>query len=489
MKGTGQAPRRAAIYTRKSTSAGLERDFNSLDAQREACESYAKSQGWKIVGTYDDGGFTGANIDRPAFQRLLADIEAGQIDVVVVYKVDRLSRSLLDFARVMERFSKAGTAFVSVTQHFSTADAMGRLTLNMLMSFAEYEREMIADRTRDKIVAARRKGKWTGGTVPIGYYVIDRKLVKNAPEAIVIKEVFDLYEAHGSVLDVLRELRARDRARRKGQWTKDAVLRVLRNPLYAALIAAGGELCVAEHEPIVERAQFERVQALLAERRGPMLAAPSRNVAYLLRGLLQCGVCGAAMTPGGSRGYRYYRCVSRDKGGAQACTARPLPARAIETFVVERLRELATDRTCTAELASRMRRRFESDTQALSAERAALPPRIAKLASETQTLLATIADLPSRARRLAEKRLEAAALALETAEAQLATVEQKQAALKIADADAAWVAEALGDFGGLWELMTPDNRQRLVSALVENVEVNEPRNEIRVRLARLGEAA
>jgi site-specific DNA recombinase len=160
--------RRCAIYTRKSTSVGLEQDFNSFDAQREACAAYIKKQpGWSLVADlYDDGGFTGANIERPAFQRLLADIDAGKIDVVVVYKVDRLSRSLLDFAKLMERFSRSGASFVSVTQNFSTADAMGRLTLNMLMSFAEFEREMIGERTRDKIAAARRKGKWTGGPGP-----------------------------------------------------------------------------------------------------------------------------------------------------------------------------------------------------------------------------------------------------------------------------------------------------------------------------------
>ena len=163
---------RCAIYTRKSTSAGLDRDFNSLDAQREACESYIRSQAhlnWCIVPQpYDDGGFTGANLDRPAFQRLLADIDARRIDVIVVHRVDRLSRSLLDFAGVMGRFNEKGVAFVSVTQNFSTADAMGRLTLNMLMSFAEFEREMISERTRDKIAASRRRGKWTGGRLPYG---------------------------------------------------------------------------------------------------------------------------------------------------------------------------------------------------------------------------------------------------------------------------------------------------------------------------------
>ena len=214
--GAGQDIRRAAIYTRKSTAAGLEQDFNSLDAQREACEQYIRSRErdcWHLLpNAYEDGGFTGANINRPGFQRLLTDIEAGKIDVVVVYKVDRLSRSLLDFAQVMERFNRAGAAFVSVTQNFSTADAMGRLTLNMLMSFAEFEREMIAERTRDKIAASRRKGKWTGGSVPLGYQVLDKKLVVDEMEAVVVREVFDIYLEHGSALEVARILNERGRA-------------------------------------------------------------------------------------------------------------------------------------------------------------------------------------------------------------------------------------------------------------------------------------
>jgi DNA invertase Pin-like site-specific DNA recombinase len=483
-----RAGRRAAIYTRKSTSAGLDQDFNSLDAQRESCESYARSQGWTVVGSYDDGGFTGANIERPAFQRLLGDVDARKVDVVVVYKVDRLSRSLLDFARVMERLHAADAAFVSVTQNFSTADAMGRLTLNMLMSFAEFEREMIAERTRDKIVAARRKGKWTGGTVPIGYYAVDRKLVKNAPEAIVVREVFELYETHRSVLDVVRELEARGRKRRSGSWTKDAVLRVLKNPLYAGLIAGGGEIHAAEHEPIVTRAQFERVREALSK---PPIspAAAVRNPLYLLGGLLRCRSCGAMMTSGGSRGYRYYRCVTRDKKGARGCPSKPLAADAIEAFVVERLRQVAADESRIEELAERMRRRFEADARALSAERGALPAQIAKLSAEAQTLLRSVTKLTGKARRLAEERLQEVGGALEGAQTQLGALEGKLAAVEGARADAEWVREALGDFPSLWELMTPLNRQRLVTALVERIDVCERDGEIDLKLAALSEAA
>ena len=204
----GSETKRCAIYTRKSTTMGLEQEFNSLDAQRESGLAYIQRQtGWKVVDErYDDGGFTGANTDRPAFTRLLADVEAGKIDVIVVYKVDRLSRSLLDFVKMMERFTAAGVSFVSVTQNFSTADAMGRLTLNMLMSFAEFEREMIAERTRDKIAASRRKGKWTGGPVPFGYSVKDKKLLVNEVEAQIVREAFTLFLQHRQMAMVARTL-------------------------------------------------------------------------------------------------------------------------------------------------------------------------------------------------------------------------------------------------------------------------------------------
>ena len=427
MKREPPPTRRAAIYTRKSTSAGLERDFNSLDAQREACESYAKSQGWGVVGTYDDGGFTGANIERPAFQRLLSDIDAGKIDVVLVYKVDRLSRSLLDFARVMERFDARDVAFMSVTQNFSTADAIGKLTLNMLMSFAEFERQMIADRTRDKILAARRKGKWTGGMVPVGYDAVDRKLVKNAPEAHVVKEVFDLYEMHRSVLAVVRDLRARGRKRRSGEWTKDGVLRVLKNPLYAGLIAAGEELCKAEHEAIVSREQFERVGRMLGgqsavrrTRQEPRVpaprAAPLRSVrrGHDARGLAH---------------YRYYRCITRDKLGASACTSKPLSADAIERFVLQRLRALAGDERRASDLVSRVRTRLAADRKAATSERTALSAKVAKRSAEAQKLLGSLSTLSGRRTRPPAQRFEAAAVAQQQAEKELAAIEKKLAAV------------------------------------------------------------
>ena len=206
---------RCAIYTRKSTEEGLEQEFNSLDAQREAAEAYIQSQkhlGWSLVSTrYDDGGFSGGNLDRPALQQLLQDIEARRVDCVVVYKVDRLSRSLLDFARLMDRFDQSSVSFVSVTQQFNTTASLGRLTLNILLSFAQFEREIISERTRDKMSAARRKGKWVGGTPVLGYDVDPRggRLVVNEREASKVREIFSLYGRYRSVAAVLEKVMRR----------------------------------------------------------------------------------------------------------------------------------------------------------------------------------------------------------------------------------------------------------------------------------------
>lgn len=488
----GPAAKRCAIYTRKSTSMGLEQEFNSLDAQREACEQYIAArgaEGWRLApARYDDGGFTGANIERPAFQQLLVDVDAGNIDVVVVYKVDRLSRSLLDFAQVMNRFNNADVAFVSVTQNFSTADAMGRLTLNMLMSFAEFERAMIAERTRDKIAASRRRGKWTGGPVPLGYDVVDKKLVVNELEGIVVREIFSLYEQHGSALTVAGLLneagRSTKRHRAKNgnvragrRWTKDAVLRVLRNPVYAGYMPYGDELHQADHDAIIDSEQFRRIRAMLEARRGRKKSR-ARNPEYLLRGILRCGRCGMAMTPASTRKkgteYRYYRCVNRDKNGRKACKSRPLPADAIEAFIVERIREATAGGTLADDVQKQLRARIEGDRSALKTERRDLPARIAKLSAEGRRLVEKIGEVAGAASSLINQRIEEVGAELGRHQARLAEVEYGMAALDQAEIEARHVVEALANFDEVWELLTTANRGRLVRALVRSVEIDEP---------------
>jgi len=380
--------KRVAIYTRKSTTMGLEQDFNSLDAQRDACLTYIERQpGWKLVDErYDDGGFTGANIDRPAFTRLMADVEAHKVDVIIVYKVDRLSRSLLDFVKVMERLNAAGASFVSITQNFSTADAMGRLTMNMLMSFAEFEREMISERTRDKIAGARRKGKWTGGPVPYGYSVKDKKLLVNELEARVVREAFTLFLQHRQMAMVARTLtergllpRGSSRPPKDGlRWTKDAIARVLRNPLYAGFMMYGDELHPGEHPPLIEESTYRAAQAILAGT-SRVVRWTGTNPDYVLRSLVRCALCGEMMCPGSTtkpstgKTHRYYRCSRRDKYGKDQCAGRPLPAAALEEFVVARI----SNATADGSLAERVAKHLETLTAGKGEDFAAAARRVA----------------------------------------------------------------------------------------------------------------
>ena len=294
---------RCAIYTRKSTEEGLHQEFNTLDAQREAAEAYIRSQlhaGWTALAErYDDGGFTGANLERPALRKLLADIEIGKIDCVLVYKVDRLSRSLLDFARLMEVFERRKVSLVSITQPLNTTGSMGRLTLNILLSFAEFERQMIADRTRDKMAAARRKGKWVGGRPVLGYDVAKTggKLVVNVEEARQVQSIFALYLQHRSLEAVLAEMQTRlwttKRWRTPGRpehlgrsFTKPTLVRLLRNVVYLGKVSHQGAVYAGEHEAIVEPAVWERVQEELAkEQKRRSVAAgacapPKKNRSY-----------------------------------------------------------------------------------------------------------------------------------------------------------------------------------------------------------------
>jgi DNA invertase Pin-like site-specific DNA recombinase len=274
-------PLRCLIYTRTSTEEGLNQEFNSLAAQREAAEAYIASQrqlGWILVSErYDDGGYTGGNLERPALQQLLGDIERGNIDCILVYKVDRLSRSLLDFARLMEIFERHRISLVSVTQPLNTTTSLGRLTLNILLSFAQFEREMIADRTRDKMAAARRKGKWVGGTPVLGYdvAVAGGKLVVNPDEASRVQAIFSLYVERRSLDAVLVEMQARQWTTkrwttREGKehlgrpFTKSALKRLLRNELYLGQVSQQGVIYAGEQPPIVEKAVWERVNEELA---------------------------------------------------------------------------------------------------------------------------------------------------------------------------------------------------------------------------------
>ena len=349
---------RCGVYTRKSTEEGLDQDFNSLDAQREAAEAYIHSQahaGWTALpDRYDDGGYSGSNLDRPALQRLLSDIRSGKIDCVLTHRVDRLSRSLLVFARLMETFEQHHVAFVSVTQHFHSGTSMGRLVLNVLLSFAQFERELIAERTRDKMAAARRKGKWGGGLPVLGYDVdaASKKLVINEEEAVRVRAIFALYLEHRGLPPVLEELARRGwhtkhtrtsegRVRGGRQFTRSSLYRLLTNVTYVGRVRYRNEVHPGEQPAIIDPETWQQVQALLSQNRpGPRDAARTASAA-MLQGLLFCRPCGCAMTPAqvsrGNRRYRYYTCSGAQRRGWHTCPSKSLPAAAIECHALEQI--------------------------------------------------------------------------------------------------------------------------------------------------------
>ncbi|PJK28844.1 recombinase family protein, partial [Minwuia thermotolerans] len=353
---------RCAIYTRKSSEEGLEQAFNSLDAQREACAAYIRSQqheGWMELPThYDDGGFSGGSMDRPALASLLDDIRAGRIDTVVVYKVDRLTRSLADFARIVELFEGHGVSFVSVTQQFNTTTSMGRLTLNVLLSFAQFEREVTAERIRDKIAASRSKGMWMGGAVPIGYRVEDRKLVIDAEAAATVRRIFELYLGLGSVREVkaacdrqgiVTAVRTSRSGRRSGgvSFSRGHLYWLLRNPIYIGRVKHRGQTYEGEHEPIIDVATWEAVQKMLdgrAKHRRAQVNTPSPS--HLFKGRLfdETGELLYA-THAQKRGQRYFYYTSKHlvtrKG--ESSSGWRLPAPTLDRLIVDQLVALLRD--------------------------------------------------------------------------------------------------------------------------------------------------
>ena len=337
---------RCAIYTRKSSEEGLEQEFNSLHAQREACESYIASQrseGWVLVrDQYDDGGVSGGTLERPGLKRLLADIEDGLVDVVVVYKIDRLSRSLMDFSKMVEVFDRNGVTFVSVTQSFNTTTSMGRLTLNILLSFAQFEREVTGERIRDKIAASRRKGMWMGGCPPLGYEVKDRKLVENPADAAHVRWVFVRFIEIGSGTELARELAARGVTTARGhRIDKKFIYRILNNRVYIGDAVHKGTSYPGEHRAIIDRETWDGVHAILTESPRKRAARTRADTPALLRGLLY-GPDGAAFSPThtrkGGRLYRYYVSQTVLKHGAGSCPVSRVPAADIEAAVIDQIR-------------------------------------------------------------------------------------------------------------------------------------------------------
>jgi site-specific DNA recombinase len=345
---TGKPRSSCAVYTRKSTEEGLEMEFNSLDAQREACEAYVASQraeGWLLApDRYDDGGFSGGTLERPALKRLLADIESGRVDVVVVYKIDRLSRSLMDFSRLVEVFDRQNVTFVSVTQSFNTTTSMGRLTLNVLLSFAQFEREVIGERIRDKFAASRRKGMWMGGWAPLGYEVRNRKLVVNEEDAKLVRSIFQRFLKTGSATILARQLIQEGVRNKYGKLIDKGILyKLLNNPVYIGEAVHKGVSYPGEHVAIIDRKVWDKVKAQFQINPRKRTGTARSRTPALLKGLI-FGPDGVAMSPSHTRKngrlYRYYVSQTTLKQGVVDCPIGRVPAAEIEKIVIGQVRRL-----------------------------------------------------------------------------------------------------------------------------------------------------
>src|SRR6266540_917068 len=360
---------RCAIYTRKSSDEGLEQAFNSLDAQREACMAYILSQkheGWTVLpAQYDDGGYSGGTMERPALKRLLADIEASRVDVVVVYKVDRLTRALSDFAKLVEVFDRRGVSFVSITQQFNTTTSMGRLTLNVLLSFAQFEREVIGERVRDKISASKKKGMWMGGMPPLGYDVKDRKLVVNRDEARTVVDIYRRYLALKSVRNLQDELagigiRSKQRVRPDGttyggqKLARGALYLMLQNRIYRGEITHKGNSYPGEHPAIIEQQLWDEIQAVLAKNRVERATGVRAKQPSLLGGFV-FDATGERLTPTyaikkGTR-YRYYISASLTRESKRnRSNGWRIPAGDLEGLVINRVRAFLANPTAVLDV-------------------------------------------------------------------------------------------------------------------------------------------
>lgn len=501
------APVRVAIYSRVSTDERLGQAFNSIHHQREACESYVnihRGEGWSVVADeYTDGGFTGANTTRPGLQRLIADVEAGKIDVVLTYKLDRLSRSMRDFLNLLHFFEQHNVSFVSVSQSFDTTTPIGKMTLNLLASFGEFERQVTAARTKDKLGAARRRGRWTGGMPPLGYNTAPEggRIVVNKDEADQVRAIFDLYFEKCSLIAVVQELGNRG-WRRKTWTTRDGKVRVgrtfnnvdvhrlLTDPLYAGMQKLGNETFKGEHPAIVTKAVFERVQRLLDGNRRNSGASYRNRHGALLRGILRCAACDSSMTHAFTerrgKAFRYYRCVNAVKNGAAACPTGSVPATKIETFVVEQIKKIGSDPVLCDETFRQVQAQVAIERRGLKAEAKRVNRELADTRAELDRLTSAVAKASGPAADALMAKLAETQERFTTLERRRAEIVDRQATLTAQDVDPAAVGRALAQFTDIWEVLLTRERERIVRLLIERVDYHGANGELKFTFSPTG---
>jgi site-specific DNA recombinase len=492
---------RCAAYVRVSTDEQATGDYTSLDAQRESCEAYIRSQqqdGWVLSPVEYSDTATGKNTKRPSLQRLLNDIRTGLVDVIVVYKFDRLSRSMLDFLQLIKEFDDQKVILVSVSQKIDTSGPTGRLFLQILAAFGEFERELIAGRTRDKMQAMRKRGTYIGGMIPLGYDLDpqSKKLVINPDEAIMVKEIFRLYLERQGLVRVVGEVNSRGWHTKKWvtkagklyggtPFNKLSLRSLLTNLIYVGKVKVGSDEYDGEHEAIIDRTTFNTAQEILkgnAHSRRNHIA--NRHPEALLKGLLRCGDCGKAMThvptrkPDGTT-YRYYRCITAQKQGAASCpSGSSLPANEIEQFVVERLRAIAEDPEQVDAIARDAATLATTRIHDVQSDIATWEVRSAELSKEIITLQNRLPQASVESRDLILTHLQVMEEQLCRINESLERSREEAAGLQAQRLTPKMFKTALNYFDPVWEVLYPQERSRIVQLLIETVEYTGSRNSL-----------
>ena len=472
---------RCAIYTRKSTEDGLEQDYNTLDAQWDSCENYIKSQasrGWEVIPThYDDGGFTGANTERPSFNRLITDVKTGLIDTVIVYKVDRLSRSLADFANMMELFDKHKVAFVSVTQYFDTSSSIGRMTLNILITFAQFEREMISERIRDKISSSRQKGKYMGGQRVLGYDVVEKKLVINENEKYQIQKIYDFYLNNRSINEIVdtinnwgwttKQWKTKPGHLAGGKpFSKSLLYTILKNPLYIGKIRHHNKIYDGEHEGIISQEIYDKVQLLMKKNKVNQTNTNRKRIASMLRGILFCSSCGSKMiktyTKTKIKKYTYYTCLNAIKNGKNKCVNKSVPSAKLDEFVVNHIREIASNPEFLNGFIEAFSKQKELDLVNIKTELKTLTVKLASYQIERDRMA-----LDNNLNHI--EALTRTSEQLEKVINRIKYLETKRNILMNTDLNAGEITVTLNKFFPIWDTLTLNEQNRILDKLFNQI--------------------
>jgi len=501
--GQPKTTRWCAVYTRKSTDENLNSEFTSMDAQREACEDFIKSrkeEGWQLYPErFDDAAFSGGNMDRPALQRLLALIRQGKVQVVVAYKYDRLSRNMKDFVKILDLFDKHGAAFVSVTQQFDTSTSIGRMFQTMLMGFAQFERELVSERTRDKRAAMVQKGMWPGGMPVIGYDVdsANRKLIVNRKEVKQTRDQFLSYLKEKSLNRAARKLneqgyRLKRWVTKEGReiggrrYNKTNLVGILKNPLYIGKLRYRDKVFDGQHPPIIEESLFNRTQKLLAKNGDQHKSANQDKHDFLLRGLVHCEACGSYMTPNFSyskgRKYFYYKCTKVDKLDRNECPVRSVPAKELENIVLQRLSFLGQNKKLVEKIVKEAQTTSVRALNPLRQEKERVGDELRKIDQEARRIVATLGHSGNGApkNRFILERLDELQATKQQTEERLAEIGVEIQRLENRVIDAEIIRQNLQRFSAVFAKLTPDEKKSLLQLLIK--EVNYDRNQAKIKL-------